>query len=120
MRRKQTERTGDDSRSLVDRVKGQSEEPTRDDSRGLLDRARGRSTEPAQNDSKSMLDRARGRSAEPTQDESTSRFGRARAKYGLGALLVAAGVVLFVFPEPITSTAGLALIAVGAIIWLAG
>lgn len=65
-----------------------------------------------------MLDRARGRSKEPTADETGSRFDRARAKYGLGALLVAAGVVLFVFPEPITSSAGLALIAVGALIWL--
>lgn len=120
MRRKQTDPTEDDSRSLVDRVKGRSNEPTQDDSGGLFDRARGRSAEPTQDDSRNMLDRARGRSAEPTTNESGSWFDRARAKYGLGALLVAAGVVLFVFPEPITSTAGLALIAVGAIIWLAG
>ncbi|MFC6765857.1 hypothetical protein [Natrinema soli] len=97
--RQTTDRTEDDSRSVVDRVRGRSEDRTEDDSR-------------------SMLDRARGRSKEPTADETGSRFDRARAKYGLGALLVAAGVVLFVFPEPITSSAGLALIAVGALIWL--
>ncbi|PGF16683.1 hypothetical protein CP556_11520 [Natrinema sp. CBA1119] len=100
MRFRQTEsRTEDDSRSVVDRVRGRSEDRTEDDSSGLLDRERGRSNV-------------------PTTDESGSWFDRARAKYGLGALLVAAGVVLFVFPEPITSTAGLALIAVGALIWL--
>ena len=47
-------------------------------------------------------------------------IGRARAKYGLGALLVVAGLALFLFPEPVTSTAGIALIAVGAVVWLAG
>ncbi|WP_226039134.1 hypothetical protein [Natrinema sp. DC36] len=79
---------------------------------------RRKQTERTEDDSRSILDRARGRSAESTSDESGSWFDRARAKYGLGALLVAAGVVLFVFPEPITSTVGLALIVAGALIWL--
>ncbi|ELZ18515.1 hypothetical protein C477_10628 [Haloterrigena salina JCM 13891] len=66
------------------------------------------------------MDRVRGSSAEPTADDSGSWFDRARAKYGLGTLLVAAGVVLFLFPEPVTSTAGLVLIGAGVLIWLAG
>lgn len=52
-------------------------------------------------------------------EESGSWFSRAKAKYGLGALLVAAGAVLFVFPEPLTSTAGIGLMLVGGVIWLA-
>ena len=54
-----------------------------------------------------------------SEDGSRSWFSRARAKYGLGALLVVAGVALFLFPEPITSTAGLVLIGAGALVWLA-
>lgn len=96
MRRRQT--TEDESRGLIDRVRRGSEEPTSDDSGSLVDRVRG--------------------SEEPTTDDSGSLFDRARAKYGLGVLLVAVGAVLFFFPEPITSTAGLALIGMGALIWL--
>ncbi len=50
--------------------------------------------------------------------DSGSLFDRARAKYGLGALLIATEAVLFFFPEPITSTVGLALIGMRALIWL--
>lgn len=57
---------------------------------------------------------------EETEDASEDWFGRAKAKYGLGALLVVAGVALFLLPEPITSTAGIALIAAGALVWLVG
>ncbi len=38
---------------------------------------------------------------------------------GLAALLIIIGVVLFFFPEPITSFAGIALVLIGAIVWLA-
>ena len=69
-------------------------------------------------ESGSLFDRGRGGSEERTEADSESWFNRARAKYGLGALLVVAGVALFLFPEPITSTAGLVLIAVGALIGL--
>lgn len=55
---------------------------------------------------------------ESTEQESTGWFSRARAKYGLGALLVVAGAVLFLFPEPVTSTAGIVMMAIGAIVWV--
>ena len=97
-RRRTTEATEDESEGLIERVRPGSGEPTADDSGGLFDRVRG--------------------SEEPTTDDSGNLFDRARAKYGLGALLVAAGVVLFFFPEPITSTVGLAMIGVGAIVWV--
>lgn len=84
----------------------------------MLDRARGKTDDRTRDDSRSVLDRARGTSDERIEDDSGSWFDRARAKYGLGALLVAAGVVLFLFPEPLTSTVGLALIGVGALIWV--
>ncbi|NHN57651.1 MULTISPECIES: hypothetical protein [Halorussus] len=38
---------------------------------------------------------------------------------GLIGLLLVAGVVLFFFPEPFTSTVGIALIALGIIAWAA-
>lgn len=53
-----------------------------------------------------------------TGRESGSWFSRAKAKYGLGAVLVAIGAVLFVIPEPMTSTAGIGLMVVGGLIWL--
>ncbi len=96
----------------------QTAEETEDESNGWLDRARGRSNESAADDSGSLLDRARGSTTETTADDSGSWFDRAKAKYGLGTLLVAAGVVLFLFPEPITSTAGLVLIGAGVLLWL--
>lgn len=79
-------------------------------------------TEETKDDS-SVIDRFRGGSDDDLTDtdspaESGSMLGRARAKYGLGALLVVLGIVLFVFPEPATSAAGLGLIVVGALIWL--
>lgn len=74
--------------------------------------------EETEDDSTGLLGRVKGKTEEGTDEASTGRFGRARAKYGLGALLVGAGVVLFLFPEPVTSTAGIALIGVGALIWL--
>lgn len=69
---------------------------------------RGRSEERTRNES----------TATRTEDESRGLFGRVRAKYGLGALLVVVGAGLFLFPEPVTSTAGIALIGLGALIWL--
>lgn len=98
----------------------QGTEETEDETGSWFGRVRGRSSERTEDTSRGWFGRTRGKSAERTEDTSGSWFGRARAKYGLGALLVAAGVVLFVFPEPITSTAGIALIAVGVLIWLAG
>lgn len=99
MRRRRTaEETEDESGGLIDRVKPGSAEPTADDSGSLVDRVKG--------------------SGEPTTGESRSLFDRARSKYGLGVVLVATGAVLFFFPEPISSTVGLALIGVGALIWL--
>lgn len=38
---------------------------------------------------------------------------------GLIGLLLVAGVILFFFPEPFTSTVGIALIALGVIAWAA-
>ena len=38
---------------------------------------------------------------------------------GLIALLLVTGVILFFFPEPFTSTIGIALIALGVIAWVA-
>ena len=37
----------------------------------------------------------------------------------LVALLIAAGVILFLFPEPVTSTLGIILIGIGVVAWLA-
>ncbi|WP_254531445.1 hypothetical protein [Natrinema gelatinilyticum] len=121
MRRSQTTaETEDESDGWLDRVRGRSKQSTTDDSGSLLDRARGRSSDSTTGDSGNVLDRAKGRLAEPTTDDSQSRFDRMRAKYGLGTLLVAAGAVLFLFPEPITSTAGVVLIGAGVLLWLVG
>lgn len=87
--RQSTERTEDKSQGWFSSVRGRSEERTRDES-----------------------------TATRTGDESKGLLGRARAKYGLGALLVVAGVALFLFPEPATSAAGIALIGLGALVWL--
>lgn len=57
---------------------------------------------------------------ERSTDDSGSWFGRARAKYGLGTVLAGVGLVLFLFPEPVTSTAGLFLIGAGVLLWLLG
>lgn len=38
---------------------------------------------------------------------------------GLAGILLVAGVVLFLFPEPITSGIGVLLVVVGVIVWLA-
>lgn len=51
-------------------------------------------------------------------DGSMGWFGRTRAKYGLGGLLVIVGIILFVIPEPATSGLGIALIVIGALVWL--
>lgn len=84
------------------------------------------STESTEDESGGWFSRGRGRSHERTKDEpnaartgdgSRGLIGRARAKYGLGALLVVAGVALFLFPEPATSAAGIALIGLGALVW---
>ena len=38
---------------------------------------------------------------------------------GIGGVIIV-GLVLFFFPEPVTSVVGISIIAVAAIIWLAG
>ncbi|MDS0475330.1 hypothetical protein [Natrinema sp. 1APR25-10V2] len=120
MRRNQTtEETDDESGSLLDRVRGGSEDQPTDESDSLFERARGGSAD-ATTDSGGLLDRGRGDSADTTTNDSGSWFDRAKAEYGLGTLLVAAGAVLFLFPEPITSTAGIVLIGVGVLVWLLG
>ena len=89
--RQSTKRTEDESSSWLSSIRGSSEGRSRDEYESTT---------------------------ESTEDESTGWFSRARAKYGLGTLLVVAGLGLFLFPEPVTSTAGIALIALGAIVWL--
>lgn len=117
MRRSQsTDRSEEESRNWLDRARGKTAGHTGDDSRNVSDRAR--SEERVPDDSGNWFDRKRGRAEEQPEEESGSWFDRAKAKYGFGALLAAAGVVLFLFPEPVTSTAGLVLIGVGALIWL--
>lgn len=86
----------------------------------LFDRGRSSKTEDMPSDSGGVLERARRSSTESGADHSDSWFGQARAKYGLGTLLIGAGVVLFLFPEPVTSTVGLALIGAGVALWLLG
>ncbi|WP_408957395.1 hypothetical protein [Natrinema sp. 74] len=98
----------------------QTTEETEDESDGWVDRMRGGSAGQTTDDSGGLLDRTRGKSSEPTTNDAGSWFDRAKAEYGLGTLLVAAGAVLFLFPEPITSTAGLVLIGIGALLWLVG
>ena len=90
----------------------QSTRETEDESSGWLSSIRGSSEERSRDEYESTEPRS--------ADESRSWFGRARAKYGLGALLVVAGIGLFLFPEPVTSTAGIALIVLGAITWFVG
>jgi len=58
------------------------------------------------------------RTTDRTTDGSTGWFGRTRAKYRLGGLLVLAGIILFLVPEPATSGLGVTLIVVGAIVRL--
>ncbi|USZ70402.1 hypothetical protein [Natronosalvus halobius] len=74
---------------------------------------------PGQNQRGSWFGR-RSEESETVDDESGSWLSRARAKYGLGTLLVAAGVVLVLFPEPITSTVGMIMVGAGVLLWLAG
>lgn len=50
-------------------------------------------------------------------DEYTARDGNGGG-WGLPALLLAAGVILFLFPEPITSTVGILLVVAGVAVWL--
>lgn len=87
-----------------------STKQTEDESSGWLRSSRGSSEERSRDEYESTEARS--------EDESRSWFGRARAKYGLGALLVVAGIGLFLFPEPATSMAGIALIVLGALVWL--
>ncbi|MFC7044430.1 hypothetical protein ACFQH6_02525 [Halobacteriaceae archaeon GCM10025711] len=42
------------------------------------------------------------------------------AGVGLGGLLVIAGIVLFVIPEPVTSGLGVLLVLAGVLAWLLG
>lgn len=85
------------------------------------------STQQSDDESGGLVSSVRGAVEDRTGDESTADttdgpqgwFARARAKYGLGAVLVVAGIALVVFPEPVTSTAGFVLIGVGAVIWIA-
>lgn len=112
--------TEPESSGLLDGSRGSSAEPVPAGSKGLMDRFGGGSTTSSTSGSRSLVDRMRGRSAEPDATDSGSFFGRARAKYGLGTLLAVAGVALFLFPEPVTSTAGIVLIAAGVVLWLLG
>ena len=85
-----------------------------------------RNPERTDGESTGLLGRVRGQGrvseepADPTGDESgpESWFNRKRSQYGIGALLVGIGIVLFFFPEPMTSTVGIAAIVFGALIWL--
>ena len=52
------------------------------------------------------------------ETEAGGRLSRARQKYGLAPLLIVAGIVLFLFPEPATSTAGVLLIAGGVVLYI--
>lgn len=70
--------------------------------------------------SRSWLDRVRGGEEDQTTDESRNWFDRMRAEYGLSSLLLVVGIILFLIPEPATSTAGLLLIGAGAFLWIAG
>lgn len=121
MRRTQSnEGTDDDSSGVLGTMRGTVPKRTPDQFGTLFDRGRASKTEDKASDSGGVLERARRGSTESDADHSDSWFGRARAKYGLGTLLLGAGVVLFLFPEPITSTAGLALIGAGLLLWLLG
>lgn len=67
----------------------------------------------------SESDRSDDESALEDYDRSDgSWFRKARAKYGLSVVLVGVGVVLFVIPEPITSTVGVTLMVLGAASWV--
>lgn len=57
---------------------------------------------------------------EPGEEETEAggRLSRARQKYGIAPLLIVAGIALFLFPEPATSTAGTLLIAGGVILYI--
>lgn len=108
------------SNSLLDGSRGSSAEPVPAGSKGLMDRFGGGSTDASSGGSRSLVDRVRGPSAEPPKRESGGVLDRAKAKYGLGTLLVVAGAGLFLFPEPVTSTAGVVLMAAGIMLWLLG
>lgn len=81
---------------------------------------RNQTTESTEDQPSGLLERKGTTGEEDTEDESESWFGRARAKYGLGTLLAAAGVALFLFPEPATSAVGLLLIGAGVLLWIVG
>lgn len=87
----------------------QSKQQRESESSGLLSSVRGR-----------VQNRTGTESSTAETDQPSGWLGRARAKYGLGALLVGLGIVLVLIPEPATSTAGFIMIAVGAIMWIAG
>ena len=122
MRRTQSnERTEDESSGVLSNMRGNIPARTPNQFGTLFDRSRASKTEDMPDDSGGVLKRVRRSSTEPAaEDSETSWFSRARAKYGLGTLLLGAGVVLFLFPEPVTSTAGLALIGAGVLLWLLG
>lgn len=121
MRRSQSnERTEDESSGVLGNMRGNIPTRTPDQFGSLFFRGRASKAEDMSDNSGGELEQSQRGSTSPGADDSGSWFGRARAKYGLGTLLVGAGVVLFLFPEPVTSTAGLALIGAGVALWLLG
>ncbi|WP_312909705.1 hypothetical protein [Natronosalvus caseinilyticus] len=120
MRGRQTSvRAEDESRTWLDRVRRRSATEPPEDSSGKSGWRRWNSMRPGQDERGSWFGR-RSADSETVDDESGSWLSRARAKYGLGTLLVAAGVVLVLFPEPITSTVGMVMVGAGVLLWLAG
>lgn len=49
--------------------------------------------------------------------DTAKQSSREYSEEGLSTLLIVLGAILFVFPEPITSFAGVILVVMGAIVW---
>ncbi|MFC4356973.1 hypothetical protein ACFO0N_03310 [Halobium salinum] len=52
-------------------------------------------------------------------DDTGSIHDEERSQEALAALFIVVGAALFVFPEPVTSAVGAALVLVGAVVFLA-
>lgn len=52
-------------------------------------------------------------------DGTESAYDEERSQEALAALFIVVGAALFVFPEPVTSAAGAALVLVGAVVFFA-
>jgi len=122
-RKDRSDDSSEESSGLLDRTRSRFGGSSTGERRGLLDRSE-RGTDDSSKTSEGLLDRARRRSGEstttePEPTESKGFVGRTRSKYGLGPLLVGVGILLLVFPEPITSTVGLVVIGAGVLLWVA-